>query len=146
MNRVVVDASVVLASLISDGPTGGLLLGHHDLEYYAPDVVVAELDPHMARVAERTAKPREIVAALFADILAHLEVVPVTAYAAFLPHARTRAKAAHAEGDESYLALAEALSASVWTYDKDFRRVAGLKLLSTREVRALAEATPRGGP
>jgi predicted nucleic acid-binding protein len=146
LNRVVVDASVVLASLISDGPTRGLLLGHHDLECYAPDVVVAELDPHMTRMADRTAKPREIVAALFADIRARLEVVPVTAYAAFLPHARVRAKAARAKGDEAYLALAEALSAPVWTYDKDFRRVAGLKVLSTREVPALAEATRRGEP
>jgi predicted nucleic acid-binding protein len=139
--RIVVDASVVLASLIADGSTRGLLLGHHDLEFYAPDVVVAELERHLGMVVERTAKPREIVASLMADILANVEVMPVTAYAAFLPKARKRAKAAHAEGDEAYLALAEALQASVWSYDKDFRRVAGLGVLSFSEVRALARAS-----
>lgn len=146
MTRVVLDASIVLASLIADGPTRDLVLGHYELEFYTPDVVAEELEPHLKMVAERTSKPREIVASLFSDLLLRVEVVPVTAYAAFLPAARKRAEAAHAKGDEAYLALAEAIQAPGWTYDKDFRRVKGLRVLSTADVRLLADASAERSP
>lgn len=58
-----------------------------------------------------------------------------------------REEAAHAEGDEEYLALAEFLDSPVWTYDKDFRRVRGVKALSPSEVGRLAErANPSTAP
>ncbi|MDE1821462.1 MAG: hypothetical protein KGJ23_10075 [Euryarchaeota archaeon] len=139
MTRVVVDASVLLASLIADGLTRGLLLNSRELELYAPEVVTSEVQKHLPMVAARTWKSREIVEALLTDILARVEVVPTTVFASALPSARRRTAAAHAHHDEAYVALAEVLSAPIWAYDKDFRRVRGLRVLSISEVGRLID-------
>ena len=145
MTRVVVDASVIFAALIADGPTRGLLLGSREIEYYTPDVVAFELERHLPEASRRSKKPVDIVRTLVRDILSNVEVVPLAAYAAFLPVARDRAKTADARGDEAYIALSGALAAPVWTYDKDFRRVTGLRVLATSDIVKLSEGFAAAG-
>lgn len=140
MTRLVIDASVILASLVAEGPTRGPLLGYHDLEFYTPEVVTSEITKHLPMVVQRTGKPREIVESLLNDVLRNVEVVPASAFAMALPSARKRTTVAHAQGDEVYVALADVLSAPVWTYDKDFRRITGVRVLSTGEVQRLIES------
>lgn len=139
MTRLVLDASVLMASLIAKGPTRALLLGAHPLELHAPEVISGEVEKHLPRVAQRTSNPLEVVRTLVGDILARVEVAPVTLYASRLPEALRRCKAAHAHHDEAYVALADVLACPIWTYDKDFRRIRGLKVLSTSEVARLAD-------
>ena len=138
MTRVVVDASVVLASLMADGSTRGLLLGQHNLEFYAPEAVTTELRRHLDLVSERTGKSIDLVNALIEEVMACLEAVPTPLFLAALPSARRRARLARAYHDEAYVALADALGAPIWTLDKDFRRMSGLKVLTTAEVKRLA--------
>lgn len=139
MTRIVLDASVFLASLIAEGPTRGILLGHGDLEFYAPEVVVVEIKKHLPMVIKRTGKPRDVVETLLKDILTNVQVIPTEIFVLALPAARERAKRAHADNDEAYVALADVLSAPIWTYDKDFRRIQGVSAVSTSEVEHLAE-------
>ena len=143
MTRIVVDASVVLSSLIAAGETRALLLGHYALELYTPDVLRVQVGKHLSTLARRTSKPSEVIEALLREVILSVDVVPTSAFAAYLPSARRRAKAGHAVGDEAYIALAELLSAAVWSYDKDFRRVKGLTVLATADVRNLVERSLR---
>lgn len=140
MTRIVLDASVLMASLIADGPTRGILLGYHDLEFYAPEVVSSEIQKHLQTIAKRTGKPKEIVSTFLKDILSNVEVVPTEIFAGNLESARKRTQAAHAENDEAYVALADYLDAPVWTYDKDFQRVSGIRVLVTSDIQGLIEA------
>ena len=142
MTRIIVDASVLMASLIADGPTRGILLGYHDLEFYTPEVVSSEIQKHLPTVARRTGKPKEIVITLLNDILSNVEVIPTEVFVGKLVSARTRAREAHAENDEAYVALADYLDAPVWTYDKDFQRISGLRVLTTSDVQRLIEPEP----
>lgn len=138
MTRVVVDASVILASLMADGSTRGVLLGRHDLDLYAPEVIGAELQKHLAKVVDRVGKPREIVEALLGEVMGNLEVVATPLLAKALPSARSRTRAARAHHDEAYVALADTLAAPIWSLDRDFRRVRGVAVLTTAEVKQLA--------
>jgi predicted nucleic acid-binding protein len=138
VTRVVVDASVILAGLLRDGTTRGVLLGDHDLRLYTPAAVTEEVDRHLPQVAERSGVSRESIAVVLDRFWSRFEAVPTEGSARFLPSARRRSARAHALHDEAYVALAEALEAPVWTYDKDFRRVVGLEVLSTKDVLRLA--------
>lgn len=135
MTRVVVDASVLLAALIADGPTRAVLLGPRGMELYVPEVVIDEVQRHLPAVSKKAGVALEVVSSFLVDVLAHVQVVPTELFSRAIPGARTRCEAAHASNDEAYVALADVLGAPIWTYDKDFRRVAGLRCLTTRELR-----------
>ncbi|MCI4324691.1 MAG: PIN domain-containing protein [Thermoplasmata archaeon] len=138
MTRVVVDASVILAGLLRDGTTRSVLLGQHDLILYTPAAVTDEIERHLAEMVERSHVSKESVVVVLDQIRAGLEVVPTETFARYLPSARRRVARAHALHDEAYVALADALAAPIWSYDKDFRRVDGVTVLSTKEVLRLA--------
>jgi predicted nucleic acid-binding protein len=138
VSRVVVDASVILAGLLGDGTTRSVLLGQNDLILYTPAAVTDEIERHLAEIVERSHVSRESVVVVLDEIRAGLEVVPAETLARSLPSARRRVARAHALHDEAYVALADALAAPIWTYDKDFRRVEGVTVVSTKEVLRLA--------
>lgn len=133
MTKVVVDASVLVASLIADGRARHALL-HSSSTLYVPPRVFEELDAKVAKIAKRARIDRTVVEALLADIRRRVEIVPEALLAPFLPEARKLALAAGAEGDEDYVATALALDSPVWTYDKDFGRIRGIRVIGTAGV------------
>ena len=133
MTKVVVDASVLVASLMADGRARHALL-HSPLTLHVPPRVFEELEARVGTIAKRARVDRTVVEALVADILHRVEVVPEALLARFLPDARARALAAGAEGDEDYVAAALALEAPIWTYDRDFGRIRGVRVIGTAEV------------
>jgi predicted nucleic acid-binding protein len=141
VTRIVVDASVFVASLISRGPTRAILLGSQNLEFYSPEVVVEELQKQLRMVTSKAGQHEETVQALIGDVLSKVQVVPTLVFADKLPDARERASRADALGDEAYVALADVLAAPVWTYDKDSRRIRDVRVLSTADVRRLGDST-----
>ncbi len=133
MTKVVVDASVLVASLMADGRARHALL-HSSSTLYVPPRVFEELEANLGKIAKRAGVDATVVRALLADIRNRIEVVPETLLAAVAPEARTRAAAAHAKGDEGYVAAALALDAPIWTYDRDFERIRGIRVTGTAEV------------
>jgi predicted nucleic acid-binding protein len=133
MRRIVVDASVLVASLMADGRARHALL-HTPSTLYVPPRVFEELERKAGKIAARARLDRTVVEALMADIRQRIEVVPEALLAPFLPEARARAQEADAEGDEDYVAASLALDAPIWTYDRDFRRIRGIRVIGTAEV------------
>ncbi len=149
MTRVVADASVLVASLMADGRARHALL-HSPSTFYVPPRVFEELREKAGKIAKRARVDRRIVEAMFADLRSRVEVVPQGLLDAFLPEARVRTREAGAEGDEDYVAAALALDAPIWTYDDDFSRVRGIRVIGTAEVagetdRARAEGSRTSG-
>jgi predicted nucleic acid-binding protein len=134
---VVVDASVVVAGLFAEGTVRDVLLTTDAVTLCAPAYLREEVERHLPRVANRARIPVEMVRTIFEDILGCLELIPVGVYASSMSEARRLARLADAIGDEDYIALALALNAKIWTLDRDFRRVAGIRVLSTRQVENL---------
>ena len=133
MTKVVVDASVLVASLMADGRARHALL-HSPFVLYVPPRVFEELEAKVEKIARRARLDRTVVEALIADMRSRIEVIPEALLAPFLPDARTRTLAADAEGDEDYVAAALALQAPIWTYDRDFHRIRGIRIIGTAEV------------
>lgn len=133
MDRVVVDATVLFAALMSDGRARHVLL-HSPKVLYVPPFVFEEVDAHMAEIVATSGLPRAVVEAVLADLEDRVEVVPPALVAPFLDEARELCGEADAEGDEDHVALALALDAPVWTYDDDFGRVEDVGTIGTAEV------------
>ncbi len=131
--KVVVDASVLVASLMADGRARHALL-HSSASLYVPPRVFEEVQAKAGKIAKRARVDRTVVEALLTDIRHRIEVVPEALLAPFLPDAQARALAADAGGDEDYVAAALALDAPVWTYDRDFARIRGIRVIGTAEV------------
>lgn len=134
MTRVVVDASVVFSSLIANGRSRAILLGSHSLEFYVPAIITQEVRRHFPEACEKANLPRTVVEGLLEDVLASLQVVPDELLRSALDSARARCRSAHALNDDLYVALADVLDAPIWSYDKDFRRVSGVRVVSVREL------------
>jgi predicted nucleic acid-binding protein len=134
---IVVDASVLVAGLFKEGTVRDLILNSDNLELCAPSYIREEIERQVPRVAGRANLPVATVGAILEDLLAAIDLVPGPAYSGWMDPAGKLASEAEAPGDAEYIALALALGAPVWTLDRDFRRIPGVKVLSTQDVAAL---------
>jgi predicted nucleic acid-binding protein len=134
LKRVVVDASLLVAGLFKDGSVRDTLLNSEDLAFSAPLYVREETARQIPRVVSRSRLPRDTVEAVLEDLLSAIDLVPPGVYSAWMNTARVLARRADAAKDEDYIALALALEAPVWTLDRDFARVPGLRRLSTKDL------------
>jgi predicted nucleic acid-binding protein len=134
VRRIIVDASVVLSGLFKDGTVRDVLLYFEGAKFIAPSFLKSEVERHLPDVVYRTGKPEATVSATLEDLFSTIDLVPAGVYYRSMAKARNIAKSAGAEGDEDYIAIALALEAPVWTLDKDFVRVAGIRTLQTSEI------------
>jgi predicted nucleic acid-binding protein len=139
LTRVVVDASVLIAGLFKDGTVRDLLLNSEEMGFTAPAYLKEEALRHVAEVASRAKLPPATVSALLEDLLGSIDLIQPGAYAACVGPATELAKEANARGDEEYIALALALRAPIWTLDRDFRRIPGLRVLTSKEVEKISK-------
>ena len=143
MSRVVVDASVVLAGLIASGTTRRILLGRHDLEFYVPSVIVEEVRRHLPIAVQKSKIPAPIVEELAEEIFAAMQVVPAELFSSAIDSAKSRCSAAGAHHDELYVALADVLDAPIWTFDKDFERVAKVRVVSVEDMLSMVDRSAK---
>lgn len=141
MQRLVVDASVLVAALIKEGPTRRLLVRPPgNVSFMAPEFLLVEVEAKIPAVARRGGLAEELVRTLFADILAQVRIVPVEVLEPELAHATQVCLESAAHRDEKYVATALALEAPIWTFDPDFDRVAKreprLRVWTTGQVKA----------
>lgn len=137
MKRIIVDASVVLAGLFSDGTVRDIILNFDEAEFLAPRYLRSEIDDHLGEVIRRSKLPLATARAVVEDLLAAIELVPFEVYSASYEEAQRLARRSGAQGDEDYIAMTLELKAPVWTLDKDFERVPGLTILRTRDLESL---------
>lgn len=136
MSSVVVDASVLIASAIADGKTRRVYLSACDVEFYAPAFIREELLKRVPKILAISRVTPTVLSTLLEDLFAQLTVVPRDGYDEQLGEARKIVRRVDAEGDEDYVALALALRAPIWTYDKDFLRIKEVRVVRTEQILA----------
>ena len=119
------------------GQTRRTLLSLNRVELFAPACVGDELVKHAPRIARRAGLSTEVVLSLIEDLLSRVSIVQPQGYRGYLNKASSLAERAGALGDEDYIALALALDAPIWTLDKDFGRIAGIRTINRVGVEAL---------
>lgn len=137
MKRAVIDASVIIAGLMADGATRNAIK-HTRVELWAPPVLLLELGRHRDRLATHTKVSVESVDLALAWITDRVEVAPAEVLIPFSVRARTIAEEADAAEDEDYIALALALQAPIWTFERDFERMSGIELIRSIPLDPLA--------
>ncbi len=133
MTKIVVDASVLVACTLSDGKARRALFQTSTAEFYAPEFVLDELKRKIPKILGISRVAPGVLTILIDDLLGRVTVVRRQAYAVRMEEALTLTTAAHARGDEDYVALALVLDAPIWTYDKDFKRVKGIKVVTRHQ-------------
>lgn len=136
MTIVVVDASVIVACAIADGKARRTLLLDSDVEFYAPQFVLEEVRRRVPKILALSGVAPSILTALLDDLFSRIAVVPRQGFIDRMEEATDLAKRAGAQGDEDYVALALTLDAPIWTYDNDFHRVRGIRVVSREQIEA----------
>lgn len=135
MKRFVVDASVLMAALKRDGRVRGLLLGAPPhVTFYAPDFILLEIEDNLDELASDIRVPRLALEAVLRSLRSRLTIIPPEATEHVIERARRLADAADAEDDEEYIALALAMDAPLWSFDKDFDRVPGVTRVESKSI------------
>ncbi|MDE1881764.1 MAG: PIN domain-containing protein [Euryarchaeota archaeon] len=134
MRVVILDATVLVACLFKDGRARDVLLHALEVQFVAPPDVLEEAEAQLSRVAQRVHLPETDVRAVLRELASRVKVVPLETLRLHEARAREVAKAAGDESDWEYVALALASDAPVWTYDKYFRWMKGIALISTSAV------------
>jgi predicted nucleic acid-binding protein len=132
--KLVVDSNILIAGLLRDGITRGLLM-EAPIEFVSPDHVFAEIRKHQSVIAKRANLSAAEFGLLLALMTERLTVVPAEDYASFLANARQRI--GHLDlGDVPFLALALKLDCGIWTHNERDFEGAGVKLWKTSDVAA----------
>jgi predicted nucleic acid-binding protein len=132
--RVVVDASVLVACALADGSSRRTLLDRLDVDFYAPEFVIEELRKKTPRMIALSGLGPTLLSELLDELVKRVTIVPAEGYSSKRKEAIRLATAAGAHGDEDYVALALALDAPIWTFDKDFLRIRGIVVTRTIPV------------
>lgn len=131
--ELVVDANVLLASLLKNAITRELLLDSR-LKLYAPEHLISET-LHLLRkntkIQKRIGLPPKAIEENFYLLTQEIETYPRKAYASFMEEAH---KIAPHKEDAPYLALALALNLSVWSNDKGIQAQSKVKVYSTTRL------------
>ncbi|MHB8606318.1 MAG: PIN domain-containing protein [Thermoplasmatota archaeon] len=122
---VVVDASVIVAAALANGRTRRALFADHAPDFVAPSYVLDEIE-------RRIEAARDVEFAL--RLRKTMRIVPSSEFAARRDEARRLASEARAWRDDEYVALALALDAPIWTFDRDFLRIPQVRAITTAEV------------
>lgn len=120
--RVVVDANKLAAALIR--PTGyvSAALARNDLEFYAPDFLLEELEEHLDEYAAKAGCPRAEMKGRVQVLASRLLFVPTDALLLARHDPRVRIAQRVDPDDAPYLATVAAIEADLlWTSDKALR-------------------------
>ncbi len=129
---VIVDANVLFGALLRDGTTRHLLL-YGDLDLHTPSTIWAEFErnrPYLLKKSRVTGAAFDLLLGALRDRTGDL------------PPALIRARLPEAEAglgrgvplDAPYVATALALSATLWTQDKELKAKAPVPAVSTEDV------------
>ena len=128
--KFVVDANVIISSLIScTGKTCEILFSDK-LKLYVPEFLLDELEKYKKEISEKSWLSKEKINILFSLISLNLQIIPFSQFKEFIEKA---SKICPDSKDIEYFALALKLNCPLWSNDKKLKQ-SSLKVLTTSEV------------
>lgn len=134
MTEVVVDASVLVACAIANGKARRALFASVNTDFFAPALIRDELVRRVPKILALSVISPSVLSALLEDLFSRVTVIPLEGFAHRMAEAIELTTRANAQGDEDYVALALALNAPIWTYDRDFHRISGVRVIGREEI------------
>ena len=129
--KFVVDTNILFTFFWKNSFTKGLLVDQ-DLEFFAPEFALEEINKYSDEIIEKTGISLEKFKELRRDLAIFVEFIPLDEYKQFLPEALSLIPMYH--NDTDFLALALKLKLSIWSNDPHLKRQSKVKVYSTSEL------------
>ena len=128
--KLIVDANVIISSLINDGKTAELIINPL-LELYAPKYISEEIIKYGEEIAEKTKRDIQSLKEIFDVISSLVKLIDFVDYELFIPDSE---KISPDKKDVDYFALALKLNCPIWSNDKRLKEQNKVKILNTEEI------------
>ena len=128
--ELVVDANIIISSLICPSGKNCEMLFSDKLKLYIPEYLLGELDKYKKEISEKSGLSIEKIDLLSSLISLNLEIIPFSEFKEFIGKAT---KICPDPNDVEYFALALRLNCPLWSNDKKLKN-GQLKFLTTSEV------------
>jgi len=128
--ELVVDANVIISSLISPAGKTSEILFSDKLKLYAPEYLLEEIDRYKKEISEKSGLSIEEINVLLSLISLNLELVPFSEFEEFIENA---SKICPDSDDREYFALSLKLKCPLWSNDRKLKQ-SSLKVLTTSEL------------
>lgn len=129
--KFVVDTNVLFTFFWKNSFTKGLLVDQ-DLEFFAPEFALEEINKYSNEILEKTSISLEKFKELRTDLAIFVEFIPLEEYKQFLPEALSLIPLYPDDAD--FLALALKLKLPIWSNDSHLKRQSKVKVYSTSEL------------
>jgi len=129
--KFVVDTNILFTFFWKNSFTKGLLVDQ-DLEFFAPEFALEEINKYSDEIIEKTGISLEKFKELRRDLAIFVEFIPLDEYKQFLPESLSLIPM-HPD-DTDFLALALKLKLSIWSNDPHLKRQSKVKVYSTSEL------------
>ncbi len=133
--RLVVDANVVVSSLLSGGIPFKVFALNRSLnrfEFLAPDFLLSETEKHSEELIRETKLPEDIFFDTMGFLFEEINIAPAEEIKEFVPTAE-KMLSGHLK-DVPYLALALKLECPIFSGDKVLKRLSPVRVCSPREL------------
>ncbi len=131
---LVVDANVVISSLIKKGTTFDCFILNSILEKYrliAPEFLLEEIDKHREELLEGTNLPEDEFHEVMGFMSREIDTIPASQFEDFLQEGK---KVSPDPKDFEYFALALKQDCPIFSGDKKLKQQSEVKVLSPREL------------
>lgn len=129
--KFVVDTNVLFTFFWKNSFTKGLLVDQ-DLEFFAPEFALEEINKYSNEILEKTNISLEKFKELRTDLAIFVEFIPLEEYKQFLPEALSLIPI-HPD-DADFLALALKLKLPIWSNDPHLKQQSKVKVYSTSDL------------
>jgi predicted nucleic acid-binding protein len=128
---LVVDANIVMSTLISaEGKTFDLIFNDR-LKLFAPEFLLEEIEKHKEEILSKSTLSEAEFKLLLSLVFSRIEIIPLSEFQKFVVCAE---KITPDPNDTEYFALALRLNCAIWTNDKKLKGQDKIKIHSTTEL------------
>lgn len=129
--ELVVDANVIISSLISSSGKTAEMLFSDKLKLYAPEYLLEEIVKYRKYILEKSGLSLEEMNMLLSLISSNIEFISFSDFGKFIKQA---SEICPDENDTEYFALALKLNCSIWSNDGKLKEQNKVKVYNTLEL------------
>ncbi len=138
--KIVVDSNRIIAALIKDSTTRGIILDSF-FEFITPDYILVEIRKYEAYVMKSAKISKEEFEILLNIIFENTTIIPEIEYKTFIDNLKKEIKD---QKDLSYIAVCLSSNAyGIWSHDTDFLQQKKVKVLTNVDMLKLSGKSNR---